>query len=57
MGQAVDAVLEAMGILIFRVDSEDDLEVATKAALSACFSAGQGVALILSQRFLGAKAF
>jgi len=57
MGQAVDAVLEAMGMLIFRVDSEDELEVATRAALSACFSAGQGVALILSQRFLGAKAF
>lgn len=57
MGQAVDAVLDAMGLLIFRVDSEDELEVAAKAALSACFSAGQGVALILSQRFLGAKAF
>ena len=57
MGQAVDAVLDAMGLLIFRVDSEDELEVATKAALSACFKGGQGVALILSQRFLGAKAF
>ena len=57
MGQAVDAVLEAMGLLIFRVETEDDLEVATNAALSACFKAGEGVALILSQRFLGAKAF
>lgn len=57
MGQAVDAVLEAMGVLIFRVDKEDELAVATRAALSACFSGGQGVALILSQRFLGAKAF
>lgn len=57
MGQAVDTVLEAMGLLIFRVDSEADLEVATRAALSACFSGGQGVALVLSQRFLGAKAF
>lgn len=57
MGQAVDAVLEAMGLLIFRVDTEADLEAATGAALSACFKGGQGVALILSQRFLGAKAF
>ena len=57
MGQAVDAVLEAMGLLIFRVDSEADLETATGAALSACFKGGQGVALVLSQRFLGAKAF
>jgi sulfopyruvate decarboxylase alpha subunit len=57
MGQAVDAVLDAMGVLVFRVDTEDDLEVATNAALSACFRGGKGVALVLSQRFLGAKAF
>ena len=57
MGQAVDAVLGAMGLLVFRVDSEDELGVAAGAALSACFKGGQGVALILSQRFLGAKAF
>lgn len=57
MGQAVDAVLEAMGMLIFRVDNDDDLEAATGAAMSACFKAGEGVALILSQRFLGAKSF
>jgi len=56
-GQAVDAVLDTMGLLLFRVDSEEELEVATGAALSACFKGGQGVALILSQRFLGAKAF
>jgi sulfopyruvate decarboxylase alpha subunit len=57
MGQAVDKVLDAMGVLVFRVDTDDDLEVAANAALSACFKGGQGVALILSQRFLGAKAF
>jgi sulfopyruvate decarboxylase alpha subunit len=57
MGQAVDTVLDAMGLLIFRVDSEDELEVAAGAALSACFKGGQGVALILTQRFFGAKVF
>ncbi len=57
MGQAVDAVLDAMGLLVFRVDSEEELEVATRAALSACFGGGQGVALVLSQRFLGTQAF
>jgi sulfopyruvate decarboxylase TPP-binding subunit len=57
MGQAVDTVLDAMGLLIFRVDSEDELAVATGAALSACFKGGQGVALILTQRFFGAKVF
>ena len=57
MGQAVDTVLDAMGLLIFRVDSEDELAVAADAALSACFKGGQGVALILTQRFFGAKVF
>ncbi len=57
MGQAVEPVLEAMGILTIRVARPDELEHATVAALSAAFKAGQGVALILSQQFLGAKAF
>ncbi len=57
MGQAVDTVLKAMGLLVFRVDSEAELQSATGAALAACFTGGQGVALVLSQRFLGAKTF
>lgn len=57
MGQAVEPVLQAMGILTIRVDRRDELEAAVTAALSASFAAGQGVALILSQKFLGAKAF
>ena len=57
MGQAVEPVLEAMGILTIRVERADELEAAVRAAIAAAFSAGQGVALILSQKFLGAKAF
>lgn len=57
MGQAVDPVLQAMGILIIRVDRHDELDAAVAAAISAAFKAGQGVALILSQKFLGAKGF
>jgi len=57
MGQAVVPVLEAMGILTIRVERDDELEEATTAAISAAFAAGQGVALILTQKFLGAKAF
>ena len=57
MGQAVEPVLQAMGILTIRVDREDELEQAVAAAISASFRAGQGVALILSQKFLGAKVF
>jgi sulfopyruvate decarboxylase alpha subunit len=57
MGQAVVPVLEAMGILCIEVEREDELEQAVDAALSASFKAGNGVALILTQKFLGAKAF
>jgi sulfopyruvate decarboxylase TPP-binding subunit len=57
MGQAVIPVLEAMGILTIKIERDDELEAGVKAAISAAFSAGQGVALILTQKFLGAKAF
>ena len=57
MGQAVEPVLEAMGMRIIRLDRPDELETAATAAISAAFKANQGVVLILSQQFLGAKAF
>ena len=57
MGQAVGPVLEAMGVLTYRVEREDDLEPAAQAAIDAAWRGGQGVALVLSQKFLGAKAF
>jgi sulfopyruvate decarboxylase alpha subunit len=57
MGQAVVPVLEAMGILTIRIERDDELEAGIAAAISASFTAGRGVALILSQKFLGAKAF
>jgi sulfopyruvate decarboxylase alpha subunit len=57
MGQAVEPILEAMGVLIFKVDHADDLEAATSAAINAAFKAGRSAALILTQKFLGAKPF
>ena len=57
MGQAVEPILHAMGVLTFRVEAPDDLKPATEAALAAAFSGGHGAALILSQKFLGAKPF
>ena len=57
MGQAVVPVLEAMGIQCIRVERDDELEQAVDSAISASYVAGQGVALILTQKFLGAKAF
>lgn len=57
MGEAAEPILEAMGVLIFRVDTPDDLAPAADAAISATFKGGHASALILSQRFLGAKPF
>lgn len=57
MGRAVIPVLEAMGIECIRVEREDELEQAVDASISAVFVAERGVALILTQKFLGAKAF
>ena len=57
MGQAVEPILHAMGVLTFRVDRPEELTPAASAALSASGKGGQSAALILSQKFLGAKAF
>ena len=57
MGQAVEPVLEAMGVVTHRVEREDDLEPAARAAIDAAWRGGQGAALVLSQKFLGAKPF
>ena len=57
MGQAVVPVLEAMGVQCIRVERDDELDQAVDSAISASYVAEQGVALILTQKFLGAKAF
>ena len=57
MGQAVDKILEAMGVAVFHVDRRDELEAAAQAAINAAFRNCQGAALVLTQKFLGAKAF
>ncbi|MDA0305851.1 MAG: phosphonopyruvate decarboxylase [Proteobacteria bacterium] len=57
MGQAVEPILHAMGVLTFRVERPEELLTAATAALSASGKGGQAAALILSQKFLGAKAF
>ena len=57
MGQAVEPILKAMGVLIFRVDEPGDLEKATQAALHASGKGGESAAIVLSQKFLGAKGF
>tara|TARA_A100001011_G_scaffold370692_1_gene427250 strand:+ start:149 stop:673 length:525 start_codon:yes stop_codon:yes gene_type:complete len=57
MGEAVGPLLEAMGILVYKVEKAGDLEKATTAALNATAKGGQAAAIILGQKFLGAKGF
>jgi sulfopyruvate decarboxylase TPP-binding subunit len=57
MGEAVDKILRAMDVLIFKVEGRDELEKATCAALDASGSGARAAAIVLSQKFLGAKAF
>ena len=57
MANAVEPLLETMGVLSFKVEVKDDLEKATTAALHATGKGAQAAAIILSQKFLGAKGF
>ncbi|MDX1431285.1 MAG: thiamine pyrophosphate-binding protein [Gammaproteobacteria bacterium] len=57
MGQAVQPVLEAMGVTCLRVETPDEVVPTTEAALTMCFKSGCAVAVLLTQKLIGAKAF
>jgi sulfopyruvate decarboxylase alpha subunit len=57
MGQAVRAVLEAMGVIVLAAETEEDAIPAVEAALTMSFKAGSPVAVLLTQRLIGAKEF
>jgi sulfopyruvate decarboxylase alpha subunit len=57
MGQATEAVLAAMGVICLRIEQPEDVIPATGAALTMAFKSGQAVAVLLSQRLIGAKPF
>ncbi|MDH3281385.1 MAG: thiamine pyrophosphate-binding protein [Gammaproteobacteria bacterium] len=57
MGAAVEPLLQTMGVLIFKVQGRDDLKKATMAALDASGNGAQSAAIVLGQKFLGAKGF
>ena len=57
MGQAVEPVLQAMGVVTMRVDRPDEVERAIDAACTMVFQSGQAVAVLLTQRLIGAKKF
>lgn len=57
MGTATDTILDTMGILTFKVEDRAELEKAVEAALSASGKGAQPAAIVLTQKFLGAKGF
>jgi sulfopyruvate decarboxylase alpha subunit len=57
MGQATEPVLAAMSVICLRIDRAEDVVPATTAALTMAFKSGQAVAVLLSQRLIGAKPF
>ena len=57
MGQGTQPCLEAMGTICSRVDNADDVAAATQAAVNMAYRSDQSVALLLSQKLIGAKPF
>ena len=55
MSRATEATLNAMGVRTMRVDTPQDLLETAAAALDFAFGADQRIAVLLSQRLLGAK--
>jgi sulfopyruvate decarboxylase alpha subunit len=57
MGQACQKVLEALGLIVLRVDRPEDVTPVVAAALTMAFQSGFAVAVLLGQRLIGAKKF
>src|SRR5579885_3582140 len=57
MGQAVEPVLWAMGLIVLRIERPEEVIPTVGAALTMVFQSGQAVAVLLTQKLLGAKAF
>jgi sulfopyruvate decarboxylase alpha subunit len=57
MGQATPTVLEAMGMLVYRVDDGDDAADVVEAAMRIAYDSSVGVAVLLGQRLTGRKKF
>ncbi len=57
MGQAVEPVLAAMGVICLRVERPEEATPTVGAALTMAFQAGSAIAVLLSQKLIGAKPF
>jgi len=57
MGQAVEPVLAAMGVICLRIERPEEVVPTISAALTMVFQSGNAVAVLLTQKLLGAKQF
>jgi sulfopyruvate decarboxylase alpha subunit len=57
MGQAVEPVLKAMGVICLRVERPEEVTPTVSAALTMVFQSGHAVAVLLTQKLIGAKPF
>jgi sulfopyruvate decarboxylase alpha subunit len=57
MGQAVRPVLAAMDFVTLEVTRPDEVVPTAEAAVTMAFKSGQAVAVLLTQKLIGAKAF
>ena len=57
MGKATQPVLEAMGVTCLRAENPQEALAAVNAAITMVFQAGRSVAVLFTQKLLGAKKF
>ena len=57
MGQGTPKVLEAMGVLLYSVETADEVKATVDAAARSAFNGGQAVAVLLRQKLIGIKDF
>ena len=57
MGQAVEPILREMGVICLRIERPEEVIATATAALTMAFQGGNAVAVLLTQKLLGAKAF
>ena len=57
MGQAVQPVLEAMGVICLSAERPEEAVSTVEAAATMAFKSGNAVAVLLTQKLIGAKAF
>ena len=57
MGEAVIPTLSSMGVSCIKIEKEEDVECTIKAALTMAFKSERAIAVLLSQKLIGAKVF